>query len=669
MQKQLTYLFLFLIFLPNVLKGQEAPNATCIEVDGDNIIVFWEAPSDLQDFQYYLVYYSADGIAYANISGPVFGLQYQHNNVQPELGSRYFYIEAVYSSASAASEPLQSIWLRLDNFVPDYNPVLLLWNPISEPLPGGSDTNYEVYQEFPPGSSNWVLKASLTETTYTENVLVCDDSVNYKVVMQNSQGCQSVSNINGARFATIIEPPPPVIDSLSVDENGHMIVGWEPAASALEYFVFRWESTYWNKLDTVQDSYYIDTTVNACADLYSYTVEMRDTCLNVGPKDETEARTNMLLDTLIYQACEQSIQIKWTPYYFPDADVYEIWCSIDGGAFDKVGQVSGNETHFFHSNPQIQSQYTFFVRARFAGGSSTTCKKSVFTPDYSRPAFVYLANADVQLNGTIHLGAYVDTLPGICTWQLWRSELNGGNPALLQTLDKTDTTKIRLPMADEMADPNSGFYEYTLKALDSCGLEAMVSNELKTIWLTGEKRDDHINQLEWNAFEGWDAGVEQYYIYRMVGDEADPLPVDSVGNTTYSYTDDVGAIDQQNGQFTYWVQAKENDGNPYAYKGRSNSNRLNLFLESDLFMPNAFRPGGYTPSFKPVFRFFGGKAYLFQIYNRWGQLIFETMEPDLGWDGYYHGERIPQGVYVYRLVYTELSGKTHEQKGTVSVMY
>lgn len=669
MYKPLTYLFFFLVFLPLFLKGQEAPKATCLEVDGDNIILYWEAPSDLQDFQYYQVYYSADGISYTNVSGQVLGLQYQHNNAQPELGSRFFYVEAVYLNGSAASEPLQSIWLRLDNFIPDYNPVLLLWNPISNPLPNGSDDTYEVFQEFPPGSATWVLKASLTETTYTETVLVCDDSVNYKVVMHHSNGCQSVSNVNGARFATIVEPPPPVIDSVSVDENGYAILGWEPAANALDYFVFRWEGSYWNKLDTVQDSYYTDSTVNACSDFYSYTVAMRDTCLNVGTKDETEARTNMLLDTLIYQACDQSIHIEWTPYYFPDADVYEIWCSIDGGSFDKVGQVSGNETQFSHPNPQIQSQYTYFVRARFAGGSSTTCNKSVFTPDYSRPAFVYLANADVLLNATIQLTAYVDTLPGICSWELWRSEPNGGNPTLFQTLQKMDTTKIRMPITDDTADPNAAFYEYTLKALDSCGLEALVSNELRTIWLTGEKGADHINQLEWNAFEGWAAGVEKYYIYRIIGDEVDPYPLDSVGNTTYTYMDDVGEIDQQNGQFTYWVQAKEYEGNPYGYAGRSNSNRLNLFLESDLFMPNAFRPGGYTPAFKPVFRFFGGMAYRFQIYNRWGQLVFETTEPDLGWDGSFHGEQVPQGVYVYRLVYTELSGKSHEKKGTVSVIY
>jgi gliding motility-associated-like protein len=86
-------------------------------------------------------------------------------------------------------------------------------------------------------------------------------------------------------------------------------------------------------------------------------------------------------------------------------------------------------------------------------------------------------------------------------------------------------------------------------------------------------------------------------------------------------------------------------------------------------MANAFKPDGSTSDFKPVFRFNNGKNYLFQIYSRWGNLLFETNNPNQGWDGRYNGEFVEMGVYVYRLVYENPDESTSVQTGTVTVVY
>ncbi len=44
--------------------------------------------------------------------------------------------------------------------------------------------------------------------------------------------------------------------------------------------------------------------------------------------------------------------------------------------------------------------------------------------------------------------------------------------------------------------------------------------------------------------------------------------------------------------------------------------------------------------------------YHLQIYNRWGERIFETYDPNEGWNGMYHGQEVPIGVYNYKLDYT-----------------
>jgi len=122
-----------------------------------------------------------------------------------------------------------------------------------------------------------------------------------------------------------------------------------------------------------------------------------------------------------------------------------------------------------------------------------------------------------------------------------------------------------------------------------------------------------------------------------------------------------------NGLATYWVEAVEN-ATGVDISEISQSNRVTLSRDSDLFMPNAFRPRGVTPSFKPVFSYFNGPTYLFQIYNRWGQLIFETSQPDNGWDGTFRSVDSPMGTYLYRLVYTTSEGVQNQKNGSFTLV-
>lgn len=76
----------------------------------------------------------------------------------------------------------------------------------------------------------------------------------------------------------------------------------------------------------------------------------------------------------------------------------------------------------------------------------------------------------------------------------------------------------------------------------------------------------------------------------------------------------------------------------------------------DLFMANAFTPGNDLVNgiFMPMGRNITVK--LFQIYNRWGELIFETDVNNVGWDGTYKGENAPDGLYIWKLFYTTTNG-------------
>lgn len=96
-------------------------------------------------------------------------------------------------------------------------------------------------------------------------------------------------------------------------------------------------------------------------------------------------------------------------------------------------------------------------------------------------------------------------------------------------------------------------------------------------------------------------------------------------------------------------------------------------------IPNAFTPNTGGPNdgsidvtgdndvFFPVLE--GGiKQYNMRIYNRWGELLFETTDRSVGWNGYYKGQLCKSDVYAFK-IYVEFSdGKTLQQIGDVTLI-
>ena len=76
----------------------------------------------------------------------------------------------------------------------------------------------------------------------------------------------------------------------------------------------------------------------------------------------------------------------------------------------------------------------------------------------------------------------------------------------------------------------------------------------------------------------------------------------------------------------------------------------------DLFMANAFSPGNdwVNEVFMPKGR--NIDVQLFQIFNRWGEMVFETDQNNTGWNGTYKGELVQEGLYIWKLYYTTKNG-------------
>ncbi len=107
--------------------------------------------------------------------------------------------------------------------------------------------------------------------------------------------------------------------------------------------------------------------------------------------------------------------------------------------------------------------------------------------------------------------------------------------------------------------------------------------------------------------------------------------------------------------------------------------QITVEAATEIEVPNAFTPnesggngGGYDPAdlsndvFHPNIT--GVKKYQLSIYNRWGELIFESLDPKIGWDGYYRETLCQQDVYIWKIKATTNTGEVLVKTGDVTLL-
>jgi PKD repeat protein len=103
-------------------------------------------------------------------------------------------------------------------------------------------------------------------------------------------------------------------------------------------------------------------------------------------------------------------------------------------------------------------------------------------------------------------------------------------------------------------------------------------------------------------------------------------------------------------------------------------------IDSQIAFPNAFTPSSTGPTggwwniddvfnndvFFPQYK--GVEDFEMQVFNRWGELLFESRDIRQGWDGYYRGLLCQQDVYVWRVRVTFLDGGELTDIGDVTLI-
>ncbi|HPF92203.1 MAG TPA: gliding motility-associated C-terminal domain-containing protein, partial [Flavobacteriales bacterium] len=90
--------------------------------------------------------------------------------------------------------------------------------------------------------------------------------------------------------------------------------------------------------------------------------------------------------------------------------------------------------------------------------------------------------------------------------------------------------------------------------------------------------------------------------------------------------------------------------------------------EPDIFVPNTFTPNGDGQNDVLFVRGRNIATLDFKVFDRWGELVFETTEMSRGWDGTYEGRPVDPAVFVYHLTAYCVDGQQYFTKGNVTVV-
>ena len=99
---------------------------------------------------------------------------------------------------------------------------------------------------------------------------------------------------------------------------------------------------------------------------------------------------------------------------------------------------------------------------------------------------------------------------------------------------------------------------------------------------------------------------------------------------------------------------------------KDTTNQL-VYMEDNLiyYVPNAFTPDGdeFNQIFLPVFTSgFDPYDYNFQVFNRWGEILFESNNYETGWDGTYAGKLVQEGIYTWQI---EFKTSRNDERKTI----
>ncbi|MDP5172037.1 MAG: PKD domain-containing protein [Bacteroidia bacterium] len=484
------------------------------------------------------------------------------------------------------------------------------------------------------------------------------------LTVTDSLGCQST--VTKPAIVSVlgdIIPDPIKLHAVSVLDDDKVEVKWQPHADDdfLKYTVYR--ENPGQGFSAVYETYYVNDTLwiedrlLTTDNSYCYRVTVTNFC---GTESELNLTKTHCTINVEATPTPGQILVEWSPYIgwiaVAQYEVYRV-NSYNPQDVTFIGIVPGTINQFSEEIEDCFNDYFYRIKATGPGDLQESWSDTALAVNFHGTVgrATQLVRATVEQNRDVLVEWKAFELPG-AEFLYVEKQFEAGPWTVLTTL-----TPNNLKFLDQDANVQTTSYSYRVSAQDSCGNYTPLSNIGKTIVAKVEK-DGITPLIRWTPYEEWTYGVDRYRIEVFVDTVGQWRIVDRVDGHIHEYYDTQTNFDQP--EYCYRVIAEEQGGN----RSTSMSNESCIDILSNIRVPNAFTPNldGINDEWKASGIHI--QTFHLQIFSRWGMLLFESYDPEIGWDGTYRGQPVGEGVYTYVIRGTSYNGAPFIQKGGITLM-
>ncbi len=411
----------------------------------------------------------------------------------------------------------------------------------------------------------------------------------------------------------------------------------------------------------INDTTFTETNLNTLTTVYSYLVSATDVCNNESQLSVKNTTVNVETTPMI-----NAINVHWTAYFGWDSVLrYEIYRqdSLPTNPYHFIKSVSGDSLSFIDTNTVCYKPFFYKIKAVQNGGL-----KQFSWSDTSGAVPIYQPTMPPTQNvrATVVNDQYV-----LLQWRSRKHKLpftfivyritDDGAPLFYKEFAQTDTFLVDM---DVQVDDHS--YTYITYLKDNCGGLSEPSNISKTILLKADLEQNDILKYDpvvgWSRYSFWNSGIDHYKVEFFYDSSGGFYTLGNKDSNEFTLSHKYVNLEQR--EYCYRVTAYQVDSQSIF----SESNIACISTAPRLFAPDVFTING--DNLNDVFQLGGVflDTYHISIYNRWGELMFESDSIHNSWDGTYKGTPCTPDVYVFLAEATGRKGQRITIKGNVTLL-
>jgi gliding motility-associated-like protein len=453
-----------------------------------------------------------------------------------------------------------------------------------------------------------------------------------------------------------IGPESEPINYVSVTDNKDIVINWKASKFNRfnRYYLYNDNSGYTLIHSTnvrTDTTYKVTSGIDIAQSRYCYSIRTSDNCNSIGKPAFPHCTILVKISDSI-----NKLVLSWLPYEGWGAakvERYRIYRKEPNGQFILLDSTTNTNYSDDGLCPKLYCYYVVAVQknGKWLSVSNTECKIPKYIPptlpvDATRVTILDNGNPLIEWDKYTHVKR-------VKKYHISRFYEGASK-------DKFYATSDSLRFIDEGFNvfTNSNSYTYWVRAEDHCGTQSPESSESKTILLKG-KSLNYLAKMEWTPYQKWYSGIKKYEILFKENGEFKIIGTVDKNSQTYEYN---------------FLDTKMDDSLCFRIRAikdttidiESLSNILCLISDPQMFVPSAFSPNGdgnndvFIPKSILIFNNTGNpiKDYYMEVFNRWGEKVFESRDATIGWDGNYKGKKALDGVYLYRVRGLGLDGIT-----------